>query len=119
MEYRFTRISSLIFPLIGLMLLLNACKEEPGNFIPEDGPPVISLVSPTSNNFLRLSGEEFTATFQLADNEALAQFRAVALVFNEQDSVIGDFIYDQVEVSGTNVLYDFEAFLISDPYSKA
>lgn len=108
--------------LLGLSIFISCNPDNgPDGLIPEDGAPAITMVSPLNNNFLERAGEKFTVTFQLADNESLKLFRAVAQVYNPSDSIVNfDFIWKDIEVNGTNELVDFEVQVPNNygPYFK-
>lgn len=108
-------------PLFLLVLVLASCRPEPplGELIPRDGDPAITIISPASTRFLRQAGESLTVTFQLADNEALRLFRAVPRIFDAKDSLIGDALPLDFEISGTNETFPFTLTVPAlDPFFK-
>ncbi|RMG71344.1 MAG: hypothetical protein D6722_06960 [Bacteroidetes bacterium] len=104
-----------------LVLALVGCKQDPSldELIPADGAPAITIISPSSTRFLSQAGQSVTVTFQLADNEALKLFRAVPRIYDAKDSLIGDALPLDFEITGTNVTFPFTLTVPAlDPFYK-
>lgn len=115
------RRGRLFGPLLLLVLALAGCKQDPplDELIPADGGPAITIVAPANTRFLRQAGQTVTVTFQLADNEALKLFRAVPRIFDAKDSLIGDALPLDFEVTGTNETFPFTLTVPAlDPFFK-
>lgn len=116
MKHRTLRLTT----IFALLVLLWSCQPEIEPPLPEDENPAITLVAPSSNNFLEEAGNDFTVTLQLSDKEALKLLRVVGRVFDENDQVMGDdLIIKDVDVSGTNLAYELTLIAPSlPPYYK-
>ncbi|TAE59526.1 MAG: hypothetical protein EAZ89_02430 [Bacteroidetes bacterium] len=110
--------------IVALLLasFFSACKpdaEVPDEVLPADEDPAITLLTPSNSQLLKRSGEQAVFTFRLADNEALKLFRAVPRIYNAEDSLIGDALPIDFQISGENITYDFTVTVPSlDPYYK-
>lgn len=98
-----------LFPVLFTFLILSGCKNgDLDPLIPVDADPAITILSPTSNNFLLEVGEEFTVSFRMADREALKVFRAIGTIYDQDDQVVGnDVILFEDDISGENITYDY------------
>ncbi len=96
-------INSLLTCTVILCLFLFglvSCETDPEESpIPVDLAPAITLIAPTTNNFLAREGEPVAVTFRLADNEALNAFRVVGRVFDQENNIVGT---DFIETAGIN-----------------
>jgi hypothetical protein len=108
--------------LLSGLLLLPGCVEDvslPDDLIPADEGPAIAIVAPSNSRLLKRAGEQATFTFRLADKEGLQLFRAVPRIFDEKDSLIGDALPIDFQVSGTSISFDFTLTAPAlDPYFK-
>ncbi|MDX1906086.1 MAG: hypothetical protein SF053_03570 [Bacteroidia bacterium] len=106
--------------VMSLLLALSACEEAvPFEVIPQDGPPAITVTAPANPRFLKRPGEQTTVTFQLGDNEGLRLFRVVPRIYNEADSLIGDALPQDFDLTGNSqpFTYTFTAPALN-PYYK-
>lgn len=104
-----------------LMLGLVSCESDPEESpIPEDLAPAITILAPSTNNFLARVGEPVSVTFRLADNEALNVFRVVGRVFDQAGNVVGTDFIETAGVSGTllDTTYTFLVPTGFQPYYK-
>ncbi len=83
-----------IFALFFLVLLVSCNKPEPINpIIPEDTPPTIIRISPTSASYTDTAGATVTMEFKLADKEGITRWKVVqympvdSLILN--DTILG------------------------------
>lgn len=93
------------FMLIAVMFGTGCREEEPGDLLPSDMDPAITLLSPSNGSFLVQSGDPISVNFQLADNEALKIFRAVPEIYDQADSLLGDGLPLDFDVAGTNTQF--------------
>jgi len=109
------------FLLAGLLLVM-ACQEpsQPlDEFIAADQGPAITVLSPQNTRLLRQSGEQVSISFQLADREELALFRAIPRLYDANDSLIGNLLPIDFEIEGQNVPFDFDfTVLPANPFEK-
>ncbi|GAB4415822.1 MAG: hypothetical protein OHK0039_24720 [Bacteroidia bacterium] len=110
-----------IWVLVIFVLSLGGCRQDPpiDDLIPRDGAPAITIAAPANTRLLSLPGVSVTVSFQLADNEALKLFRAVPRIYDQKDSLIGDALPLDFELSGQSVAFPFTFTVPAlDPFYK-
>ncbi|MEZ4824876.1 MAG: hypothetical protein R3C61_01070 [Bacteroidia bacterium] len=99
---------NLVIPALAAGLILNSCNTDLEPLLPADQDPAITILEPSSNNFLLESGDEFTVTFRMADQEALKVFRAIGTIYDQNNQVVGnDVILFEEDITGQSLTYSY------------
>jgi hypothetical protein len=88
---------NILLALAGLALLASACSPEKNDPLPINGKPEVRRLSPSQPSVLDTAGATVELSFVLADNEALASWRLVAIINNQVTTLVEE------DITGTDL----------------